>query len=183
MGESNPAPQGTQEDLNSSIITESQAAAMSPDCWVPVELSLSLSLSIYPSFCLPLSLSISLFLALGIAVDYGAVPGLWLLRYGEGQIHTQTYTRSCTHIEANTQTWRNTNTQTGIGTHSSLSLIYLPHMFPIRVKLLPERAITAEAFTSGEPNYLSDTTFPFSTCPWHFVHLHFPHTYRLKHTL
>lgn len=31
-GESNLAPQGTQEDLNSSIITESQAAAMSPDC-------------------------------------------------------------------------------------------------------------------------------------------------------
>ncbi len=32
MGESNQAPQGAQEDLNSSIITESQAAAMSPDC-------------------------------------------------------------------------------------------------------------------------------------------------------
>lgn len=55
-------------------------------------------------------------------------------------------------------------------------------MFPIRVKLLPERAITAEAFTSGELNYLSDTTFPFSTCPWHLVHLHFPCTYRLKDT-
>lgn len=46
MGESERAPQGAQGDLNSSIITESQAAAMSPDCRVPVELSLFLPLSL-----------------------------------------------------------------------------------------------------------------------------------------
>lgn len=54
-GESNQAPQGVQEDLNSSIITESQAVAMSPDCWVPVELSLFLSLLLALSFFLFLS--------------------------------------------------------------------------------------------------------------------------------
>lgn len=69
-GESNQAPQGVQEDLNSSIITESQAVAMSPDCRVPMELSLFLSLLLalsFSSFCLPLSLT--LFLAVGIAAD------------------------------------------------------------------------------------------------------------------
>ena len=59
--------------------------------------SLSLSLSLSPSLCLPLSISLSLRLALGITVDYSAVPGLWLLRYGRGQIHAQTHTRPCTH--------------------------------------------------------------------------------------
>ena len=50
MGESNQAPQGKQEDLNSSIITESQAAAMSPDCRVPAELCLSSSYSPFPFY-------------------------------------------------------------------------------------------------------------------------------------
>lgn len=73
-----------------------------------VSISLSLSRSVSLCLCLPLflplflspplSLSISLFLALGIAVDYGAVPGLWLLRYGRGQIHAQTYTHTSTQV-------------------------------------------------------------------------------------
>lgn len=61
----------TQRDLNSSIMSESQAAAMSPDCRVPAELSL------FPPrthffFCLPLLSSyrsLFFFLAVGIAVD------------------------------------------------------------------------------------------------------------------
>lgn len=86
----------------------------------------------------------------------------------------------CTHAQAH----KNSDTNTHGGEKfARFSLIYLQHMFPICVKLLPECTITAEAFTSGEPNYLSDTTFPFSTCPWHLVRLHFPCTYRLKHTL
>lgn len=47
MGESKEGPQGTQEDLGSSIISESQAAAMSPDYWFPVDPSLAPSLSLF----------------------------------------------------------------------------------------------------------------------------------------
>lgn len=136
--------------------------------------SLSLSLSLF------LFLSIALFLALGIVVDYSPVPGLWLLRCGSGQIQAQTYRHVCAHTHTSTQKQWHTNTHGG-EKFTRFSLIYLQHMFPICVKLLPECTITAEAFTSGEPNYLSDTTFPFSACPWHLVRLHFACTYRLKH--
>ena len=60
-------------------------------------------------------------------------------------LHTNTHTR--THTRA--------RTHRGSG---SLALIYVQHMFLIRVKLLPGRAITAKAFTSGEPNYHTLTT-------------------------
>lgn len=99
------------------------------------------------------------------------VPGLWLLCYGRGQIQTNPHTlvhtnaQMDTHTHAHTQEhaimWKHKHTQTGMKTGSSL--ISLLHMFPIRVKLLPERHVTAGAFTSGELNYLSDATFPFST--------------------
>ena len=119
MGESNQAPQGMQEDLNSSIISESQAAAMSPDCWVPVDLSLSPSpVSLSRTFSVPLfpppplSLSLSL-LALGFIVDFSCVPGLWLLLCGRGQILTQTYVHPYTQTRASTQTHRHTNTRRG----------------------------------------------------------------------
>lgn len=103
MGESKEGPQGTQEDLDSSIISESQAAAMSPDYRLPVDPSLPPSLYLF----LPLPL-----------VDYGMVPGLWLLCYGRGQIqthphtlvhtdeqiHTRTHTHTCAHNNKKAQT-------------------------------------------------------------------------------
>lgn len=46
MGESEEGPWGTQEDLGSSVISESQAAAMSPDYWFPMDLSIFFSLSL-----------------------------------------------------------------------------------------------------------------------------------------
>lgn len=94
IGESNKAPQGAQEDLNSSIITESQASAMSPDCRAPAEFSPSSH---------PLSPAISLILALGIAADYGAVPGFWLLCYGRTQTRANpTPAQEQTHSHTNT---------------------------------------------------------------------------------
>lgn len=133
-----------QEDLDSSIISESQAAAMSPDYWFPLDPSLAPSLYLF----LPLPL-----------VDYGTVPGLWLRRYGRGQIQTHPHAFVHTDAPFEARTRAHNNTQTGIG--SSPSLICLLHMCSTRVKILPERNAKAEAFTSGELNYLSDATFSF----------------------
>lgn len=131
-----------QEDLDSSIISESQAAAMSPDYWFPLDPSLAPSLYLF----LPLPL-----------VDYGTVPGLWLQRYGWGQIQTHPHASVHTDAPFEARTRTHNNTRTGIGT--SPSLICPQHMFSTRVKILPERNVKAEAFTSGELNYLSDATF------------------------
>lgn len=113
-----------REDLGSSIISKSQAAAMSPDYWFPLDPSLAPSLYLF----LPLPL-----------IDYGMIPGLWLLRYGRGQIQTPPHT--FVHTDAQIDTRTHNNTQARMETGSSL--ICLLHMFPIRVKLLPERDVTA----------------------------------------
>ena len=76
-------PPGTQEDLGSCVISESQAAAMSPDYWFPVDLS------IFSPLSLP---------------DYGTVPGLWLLCYGRGQIQTNPHTLVHTDVDTHTHT-------------------------------------------------------------------------------
>lgn len=144
MGESKGGPQGVQEDLDSSIISESQAAAMSPDYWFPLDPSLAPSLYLF----LPLPL-----------VDYGTVPGLWLQRYGRGQIQTHPHAFVHTDAPCEARTRAHNNPQTGSG--ASPPLIWLLHMFSTRVKILPERHVKAEASTLGELNYLSDVTFSF----------------------
>lgn len=83
MGEPNKTPQGSREDLNSSIITESQAAAMSPDCRVPAEF-------FPPCLIYPLFHPLSLLFWSQVSQYNSAVPGLWLLCGDRGQIHTQT---------------------------------------------------------------------------------------------
>ena len=134
MGESNQAPQGTQEDLNSSIITESQAAAMSPDCCVPVELSLSLSVSLSLTLFMspPLYLSLSPF---GTG-DHSRLqccsrPLASTLWQGPNTC-TNTHAPMHTHIHVRTpKPRRSTSTHTGIGTRPSLSYLsaaHVPHM-------------------------------------------------------
>lgn len=153
-GESEEGPRGTQEDLGSSVISERQAAAMSPDYWFPMDLSRAISLSF--SLSTSRRLWYASFQAFGFYV---------LARAKYKQTHTPSCTQTWTHTQA-TQSHGSTITpRRGVGTGSSL--ICLLHMFPIPVKLLPERDVTAAALTSGELNYLSHATFLSSTWPWH----------------
>lgn len=78
-----------------------------------------------------------------------------------GAKYKQTHTPSCTQMQRSAHTHARArahdNTQAGMGTGSSL--ICLLHMFPTRVKILPERDVKAKALTLVELNYLSDATF------------------------
>lgn len=121
--------------------------------WEPS--SCHVSWLLVPSGSLSRSISLSFSSSPSCRLWYGSRPLASTLWQGP---NTNTPTRLRAH-RCTVRTRAHNNTQTGIGT--SPSLICLLHMFSTRVKILPERNAKAEAFTSGELNYLSDATFCF----------------------
>lgn len=102
---------------------------LSPYGAVSLSLSLSRTLS-FPLFVSP-SLSISLFLAVGIAVDYGAVPALLASPLWQGP-NTHTNAHKLMHTDTHTQAHKIAETQIHIDRDrnsvvSYLSAAHVPH--------------------------------------------------------